>query len=107
MSSSTGSTPKLAQTQGFSDGTTDYKPLRSGQFHDSKKVHISDQPLTWANWYQHINWLNTTFIIFVPLVGFVSAYWIRLHPYTALFSVLYYFNTGIGITGGKSITRKH
>ncbi len=34
--------------------------------------------MTLKNWYQHINWLNTTLIIFVPLIGLVSAYWVQL-----------------------------
>src|SRR5688572_29559846 len=98
--SSSASTPKAAQAAAFPDGTTDYKPLRASQAYDPKKVHIADRPITWGNWYQHVNWLNTTFIIFVPLIGFISCYWVKLHPYTAIFAVLYYFWTGLGITAG-------
>lgn len=96
--------PKPTQAEAFPDGTTDYKPLRAAAPADLKKVHIADQPITWGNWYQHVNWLNTTFIIFVPLIGFISMYWVRLHPYTAIFAVIYYFNTGLGITAGKIST---
>ncbi|KAH8173304.1 fatty acid desaturase domain-containing protein [Sarocladium implicatum] len=98
--SSSASVPKAAQAAAFPDGTSDYKPLRGGQSIDAKKVHIADQPITWGNWYQHVNWLNTIFIVIVPLIGFISAYWVRLHPYTAIFAVLYYFWTGLGITAG-------
>ncbi|KAK0391247.1 hypothetical protein NLU13_0748 [Sarocladium strictum] len=98
--SSSASTPKAAQAAAFPDGTTDYVPLRSNQALDAKKVHIADQPITWGNWHQHVNWLNTFFIIIVPLIGFVSCYWVKLHPYTAIFAVLYYFWTGLGITAG-------
>ena len=85
----------------FNDGTTDYLPLRNLKKNDCNKVHIADTPMTWGNMYKHINWLNTTFIIFVPLAGFVSAYWVPLQLYTAIFAVIYYFNTGLGITAGK------
>lgn len=52
----------------FPDGTTDYKPVRKTNF-DPKKPHITDQPITLKNWYKHINWLNVTFILFVPMLG--------------------------------------
>lgn len=90
------------QASAFPDGTTDYKPLRgAGAKAETKKVHIADTPMTWANWHQHVNWLNTTFIIFVPIIGFISSYWVPLNWKTALFAVIYYFNTGLGITAGK------
>jgi stearoyl-CoA desaturase (delta-9 desaturase) len=87
------------EAKAFPDGTTDYVPLRNKKA-DLTKVHIFDTPTTWSNWYQHVNWLNTTFIIFVPLAGFISAYWVPLQLSTAIFAVIYYFNTGLGITAG-------
>ena len=59
---------------------------------------ITEQPITVGNWYQHVNWLNTTFIIFIPLIGLVSSYWIDLQFKTAVFAVLYYFWAGLGIS---------
>jgi stearoyl-CoA desaturase (delta-9 desaturase) len=91
-----------AQASAFPDGTTDYVPLRSSSSkYDPKKVHIADTPITWGNWYKHVNWLNTIFIVFIPLIGFISAYWVPLKVSTAIFSVIYYFNTGLGITAGE------
>ena len=91
-----------AQAKGVADGTTDYKPLRgSGKIADLSKPHITDQPITWANWHKHVNWLNTTFIIFIPLLGFISIYWVPLQWKTAIFAVIYYFNTALGITAGE------
>lgn len=101
MSESSTSASK-AQAAAFPDGTTDYKPLRSNGKWDATKVHIADTPVTWSNIHKHINWLNTTFIIFIPMIGFISAYWVPLRFYTAIFAVIYYFNTGLGITAGKS-----
>ncbi|KAM3502031.1 hypothetical protein MY11210_009192 [Beauveria gryllotalpidicola] len=66
----------------------------------ARRVHIADQPITLFNWYQHINWLNVTFILFVPLIGLISAYLYPAHLYTIIFSVVYYFNAGLGITAG-------
>lgn len=54
--------------------------------------------MTWQNWYQHVNWLNTTFIIFVPLAGLMSSYWVPLQTKTAIFAVAYYFFAGLGIS---------
>lgn len=89
--------------QPFPDGTKDYVPLRAGGAKkDATKVHIADTPMTWSNWPQHINWLNTTLVIFVPLAGFISAYWVPLQLKTALWAVFYYVHTGLGITAGKS-----
>ncbi len=98
--STSAATPKQAQAPAAVDGTTDYKPLR-GAGTWNKKVHIADTPMTWGNWYKHVDWLNTFFIVIVPIIGFISAYWVPLHLYTAIFAVIYYFNTGLGITAGK------
>jgi stearoyl-CoA desaturase (delta-9 desaturase) len=98
---STTAAGKGKQAEAFPDGTTDYKPLRKTTAVTSK-VHIADTPKTWKNIHQHINWLNTTLIVIIPLCGFISAYWVPLQYYTALWAVFYYFNTGLGITAGKS-----
>ncbi|ATY60390.1 acyl-desaturase [Cordyceps militaris] len=99
MSSSAAAEAK-AQAAAITDGTTDYKPLRAGTGYDPNKVHIADTPMTWSNWHKHVNWLNTTLIIIIPLIGFISAYWVPLKLYTAIFAFVYYFNTGLGITAG-------
>jgi stearoyl-CoA desaturase (delta-9 desaturase) len=82
------------------DGTTDYKPMRASVKYDPSKPHISDLPMTWSNWYQHINWLNTILIVLVPMVGFISSYWVPMNPKTLAFAVFYYYHCGIGITAG-------
>ncbi|KAH7113387.1 hypothetical protein EDB81DRAFT_921885 [Dactylonectria macrodidyma] len=84
----------------FSDGTTDYKPLRSNTKYDPKKLHIADTTMTWSNIHLHINWLNTTLIIIIPIIGLISAYWVPLRLYTAIWVVIFYFNTSLGITAG-------
>ncbi|KAL5332429.1 fatty acid desaturase-domain-containing protein, partial [Aspergillus crustosus] len=65
-----------------------------------KRLHITDQPITLSNWPQHVNWLNVTFILIIPLIGCIFAFWTPLHLYTAIFAVVYYFNAGLGVTAG-------
>lgn len=72
----------------FPDGTTDYKPLRKTAGYDTKKPHISELPMTWNNWYKHIDWLSTTFIIVIPIIGFISTYWVPLQLKTAIWAVI-------------------
>lgn len=90
---------KTASEAPVIDGTKDYKPLRSQQY-DLKKPHITETPITLDNWYKHVNWLNCFFILFIPLFGCIAAYFHPLNWKTGLFAVIYYFNTGLGITAG-------
>ncbi|KAL4865725.1 hypothetical protein BDV12DRAFT_174234 [Aspergillus spectabilis] len=64
------------------------------------KLHITEQPITLSNWHRHVNWLNVTFVLLIPLLGCILAFWTPLHLYTAIFAVVYYFNAGLGITAG-------
>ena len=66
------------------------------------KPHITELPITWSNWYQHVNWLNCTFVLFIPLLGCILAVGTPLKLNTAIFAVVYYFNAGLGITAGRS-----
>lgn len=70
-----------------------------------KAPHISEQPVTFRNWYQHLNWLNIYFVIIIPLIGFVGAYYVPLQTYTFIFAVAYYFNSGLGVTAGELISK--
>ena len=75
------------------------EPNRSKSY-DPKKPHITDTPITKANWYKHVNWLNVTFIVGIPLYGCIQAFWVSLQWKTAVWTVAYYFMTGLGITAG-------
>lgn len=66
-----------------------------------QKVHIADTPLTRQNWYKHVNWLNVTLIVGIPIYGCIQAFWVPLQLKTAIWAVVYYFFTGLGITAGK------
>jgi len=75
------------------------EPIRNKKY-DPKKPHITEEPITRSNWYKHVNWLNVTLIVGVPVYGLIAAYWTPLYWKTAVWTVLYYFMTGLGITAG-------
>jgi len=56
--------------------------------------------MTMSNWWKHIDMLNVLFIIITPLLGMWAAFYTPLQTKTALWAVLYYFMTGLGITAG-------
>ncbi|KAH7370260.1 putative acyl-CoA desaturase [Rhexocercosporidium sp. MPI-PUGE-AT-0058] len=65
-----------------------------------KKTHIGNQPFTWANWYEHIAWINAVFVVGIPLFGIYPAFSTPLLTKTAIWAFAYYFVTGLGITVG-------
>lgn len=69
--------------------------------YDPSKPHITEQPMTAANWYKHINWLNVILIIGIPVYGMIMAYFTPLYWQTAIWAFMYYFMTGLGITAGE------
>ncbi|KAF3941296.1 hypothetical protein ABW19_dt0201469 [Dactylella cylindrospora] len=66
----------------------------------SDKPHITELPMTWSNWWKHIDWLNVYFILMIPAIGCYWAWYTPLQMKTLIWSVIYYFNTGLGITAG-------
>ncbi|KAI5285187.1 stearoyl-CoA 9-desaturase [Ascosphaera aggregata] len=65
-----------------------------------RTLHITETPITLSNWYKHVNWLNVTFIMFLPLYGMIQAFWVPLQLKTAIWTFAYYAMTGLGITAG-------
>lgn len=58
------------QAEAFPDGTTEFTPLRTPRYEQlMKKPHITETSMTAKNWYKHVNWLNVTLIIVVPIYG--------------------------------------
>lgn len=62
--------------------------------------HISEQPWTLRNWYQHIDWFKSGLLVFIPMVAIYHAYSTPLTRPTLIFSVLLHLWSGIGITAG-------
>jgi stearoyl-CoA desaturase (delta-9 desaturase) len=75
-------------------------PIPSRSKRDLKQPHITDQPITLANWYRHIAWVNVTFVALIPLAGLITACFTPLLGKTAAWALIYYFMTGLGITAG-------
>ncbi|TKA72561.1 hypothetical protein B0A49_07395, partial [Cryomyces minteri] len=75
------------------------EPNRNKSY-DPKKPHITETPMTRYNFYKHVNWLNVFLIVGIPMIGLVTAWWTPLYWQTVLWSVAYYFATGLGITAG-------
>ncbi|KAJ5725194.1 uncharacterized protein N7483_006551 [Penicillium malachiteum] len=67
---------------------------------NDQKLHITEQPITLSNWHRHVNWINTSLILVVPIFGCIAAFFTELKPVTAAWAILYYFWTGLGITAG-------
>ncbi|EHA24991.1 hypothetical protein ASPNIDRAFT_195065 [Aspergillus niger ATCC 1015] len=78
-------------------GETNIPPRRDRHV---SKVHIADTPITLRNWHKHVNWLNVTMIVLIPLYGCIQALWIPLRLKTAIWAVAYYFFTALGVTAG-------
>ncbi|TGZ84914.1 hypothetical protein EX30DRAFT_337366 [Ascodesmis nigricans] len=64
------------------------------------KRHISDEPITRKNWWKHLNFLNITLILVIPMLGIYAAYFTPIDKKTLIWAVIYYFWTGLGITAG-------
>lgn len=62
--------------------------------------HISEQPFTFQNWHKHVNWVNSTIVVIIPLIGFLFAPFTPLRSKTAILAIVYYFYTGMSITAG-------
>lgn len=54
----------------------------------------------WSHWRTELNWLNVIILCLSPVIGLIGAYVTPLRPETLIFSVFWYFVTGLGITAG-------
>ncbi|KAF9522719.1 delta 9-fatty acid desaturase protein [Crepidotus variabilis] len=57
-------------------------------------------PFQWSNWRNEFDWLNVVILCITPFAGFFGAYYTPLLWQTFLFSIFWYFVTGLGITAG-------
>ena len=55
-------------------------------------------PVTWENLLQNLNWLHVGILGLTPLLGFAGAYYTRLRWETAVWAVIYYYITGLGLS---------
>ncbi|PGH16699.1 hypothetical protein AJ79_01572 [Helicocarpus griseus UAMH5409] len=91
-------------TSTFIKGVTLGEPISKEKHqlskHDESAKEEREKCITLFNWYRRIHWLYMTQLVFIPLAGFIQAYWLPLHWQTAAFSVFYFYITGICITAG-------
>jgi stearoyl-CoA desaturase (delta-9 desaturase) len=57
-------------------------------------------PFQWSNILNELNFLNCAILTITPAIGIIGAIYTPLQWKTALFSVFYYYCTGLGITAG-------
>ncbi len=69
----------------------------------TKPPHIANQPVTWKNWPDHVAWVNVTATVFIHIYGIYEAFYTPLVFKTAIWTLIYYFVTGLGITAGMFI----
>lgn len=70
-----------------------------GKVHRAQK-HISEQPLTFSNFFEKINWLNTTLILLIPMFSLLFVPFVPLQKKTFIFAFFYYATAALGITAG-------
>lgn len=66
----------------------------------ARKTHISEQPMTWANFHQHINWLNFILVVALPVYGLVNALVYPPPMKTIVLAFVLYVFSGVSITAG-------
>ncbi|OZJ06163.1 hypothetical protein BZG36_00994, partial [Bifiguratus adelaidae] len=65
-----------------------------------KMPPLLDEPLTWSNWYKYANWLHVFILFFPPLGAIYGICTVPLQTKTLIWSIIWYFSTGLGITAG-------
>jgi stearoyl-CoA desaturase (delta-9 desaturase) len=61
---------------------------------------LFDDKVTLNNWHKHVNWIHLTLLAGTPLIGLYGALTTELQTKTLIWSIIYYYITGIGITAG-------
>ncbi|KAI0937509.1 hypothetical protein AcV7_003516 [Taiwanofungus camphoratus] len=57
-------------------------------------------PITWDNWWKELNYLSLSILTITPMIALWGAFRVHLRWETAVWSVIYYYMTGLGITAG-------
>jgi stearoyl-CoA desaturase (delta-9 desaturase) len=66
----------------------------------TKMTSLFDQPVTSKNWTKFVNWPQSILLTATPLIALYGIFTTELTKKTLLFSIIYYFITGLGITAG-------
>ena len=57
-------------------------------------------PVTWSNWYKEVNWPQATLLCLEPFIALYGLLTTGFMWQTVLFTTIWYFLTGFGITAG-------
>ena len=61
---------------------------------------LFDEPTTLQNWHKHVNWIQSILLLGTPLIALYGMFTTELQTKTLMWTILYYFITGLGITAG-------
>lgn len=64
---------------------------------------LFDEETTLRNWYKHVNWFHCVLLLGTPLIGLYGALTTELQTKTLIWSIIYYYITGLGITAGNVV----
>lgn len=53
-------------------------------------------PITWDNWWKELNYLSLSILTITPMIALWGAFRVHLRWETAVWSVIYYYMTGLG-----------
>lgn len=62
---------------------------------------LLDEPITKDNWYKVINWLHLILLTSTPIAAIYGMATTKLETPTLIWSIVWYFATGLGITAGE------
>lgn len=82
------------------DLLTFFCPLLSGYVQKTLRREKPLPPITWRNFYREINFISTIALTLVPILAIYGATTTTLSRPTLIWSILYYYFTGLGITAG-------
>lgn len=66
----------------------------------TKMPPLFDQPVTSKNWTKFVNWPQAILLCVTPLIALYGIFTTELTKKTLIWSIIYYFVTGLGITAG-------
>ncbi|KAF9492039.1 hypothetical protein BDN71DRAFT_1397413 [Pleurotus eryngii] len=88
------------QQQTLHEHDDDEPPIPDNHVSHTLKQHPPLPPFQWRDWRTEITWAPLVLLVSTPLIAAVGACYTPLRWQTALFSVFYYYVTGLGITAG-------
>ncbi|KAG9308642.1 delta 9-fatty acid desaturase protein [Chiua virens] len=57
-------------------------------------------PITWSNWWKEVQWARFSLVVIMPPLATVYAYFTPLQWETAMWTIIFYVMSGMGITAG-------